>query len=419
MASVPKDWEDAPSTATPLSAAALEDQEARLAAWSAKAAKAIAAYGGIPCATRVSHMGGSPPLGQLSDGVLTTQTARLKSTATRDVCGIRLGFGNWNASGDGPNTVTVKAAVETSGGVIMPVFFNGASSAILNPGGLLVSDPVGIEFADGDQFWTRTNVTVASGEKWPIGLTTENYSGGPGEGATNSDATLSGTISTSFTGVFSPVLILGASPANPAPVIALLGDSVISGLSDQSSGGGSQGDQGFAIRALNSNFAYVTLGRGGERASQFVAPATSQARKRLLDGATHAIVNYGINDAVNNRTAVQIEGDLTTIYTWLTKRGITVYGTTITPKATSTDSFATVGNQTPIAQNAARVTVNNWIRTTPAPLAGYFETADTVESSRDSGKWAVGMVTVADGTHPNRAGHAAMAAVIDTSFFVV
>jgi lysophospholipase L1-like esterase len=83
-----------------------------------------------------------------------------------------------------------------------------------------------------------------------------------------------------------------------------------------------------------------------------------------------------------------------------------------------------------------RVQINDWIRArcpengsgvpqlagTPGAVAspflsGWFETADTVESARNSGKWkATGSASgyTADGVHPSQTGHAAMAAAIDT-----
>jgi lysophospholipase L1-like esterase len=51
------------------------------------------------------------------------------------------------------------------------------------------------------------------------------------------------------------------------------------------------------------------------------------------------------------------------------------------------------------------------------PLEGYFDTADEVESARNSGKWAASHT--GDGVHPNTTGHAAMATAIDTDLFVV
>lgn len=52
------------------------------------------------------------------------------------------------------------------------------------------------------------------------------------------------------------------------------------------------------------------------------------------------------------------------------------------------------------------------------PLTSFFEIADTVESSRNSGRWKAPGYT-ADGIHPSAVGHAAMAAGINTGLFIV
>jgi lysophospholipase L1-like esterase len=95
------------------------------------------------------------------------------------------------------------------------------------------------------------------------------------------------------------------------------------------------------------------------------------------------------------------------------KMGLPVFQNTITPSTTSTDSWATTGNQTPESSNAVRVQVNDWIRTVPSPLSGYFEIADLAETARNSGIWKAGYTS--DGLHPNATGHSALAAGIDVS----
>jgi hypothetical protein len=81
----------------------------------------------------------------------------------------------------------------------------------------------------------------------------------------------------------------------------------------------------------------------------------------------------------------------------------------VTPVSTSTNGWTTTAGQTTHGNNAQRVAFNNWLRDgapidgagaplavgatgTRAgqpghPLAGYFETADTMETARNSGIW--------------------------------
>jgi lysophospholipase L1-like esterase len=53
----------------------------------------------------------------------------------------------------------------------------------------------------------------------------------------------------------------------------------------------------------------------------------------------------------------------------------------------------------------------------PSAAERRFETADTVETTRNSGKWKSPGYT-ADGTHPSATGHAAMAGAVTTSVLV-
>ncbi len=96
----------------------------------------------------------------------------------------------------------------------------------------------------------------------------------------------------------------------------------------------------------------------------------------------------------------------------LAARGLKVYACTIPPHGvTSSDNYSTLVGQTTAFYEPNRVLVNDWIRTRPVPLAGYLELADTVESSRNSGLWAVNATAnwlTDDGTHPTALGHARM-----------
>jgi len=91
---------------------------------------------------------------------------------------------------------------------------------------------------------------------------------------------------------------------------------------------------------------------------------------------------------------------------WVVSQSQTVTGS---PTLTGASSYQTLATQTPVAQNAVRVAYNNIIRAgLPAPVSGYIESADQVESSRDSGLWKVNGIAYAytsDGVHGNAAGN--------------
>jgi hypothetical protein len=198
---------------------------------------------------------------------------------------------------------------------------------------------------------------------------------------------------------------------------------------------------GFAQRAvLAANLPYMNVAKPGEKATDIATTPTEFLKLRMVStmACTKVIEGYSRNDWANSRTLAQIQADKLTIWGWFYARNIPVYAWTSIPGTTSTDSWATVGNQTTVAGESVRLTLNAWIRdgapidaTTRAavvvgtssnvlrigaathPVAAYWELADTVESARDSGKWKASYT--ADGTHPNATGHAAMAAGVVTA----
>jgi hypothetical protein len=158
--------------------------------------------------------------------------------------------------------------------------------------------------------------------------------------------------------------------------------------------------------------------------------ATSHTQRMALLAAQpckYATEAYGINDLgiVLTRTFAQVQADRLTIWTALAAAGCLVYADTNAPYTTSTDGWATVGNQThglSSTQEGYRVSLNQWVRAgaplsptafTPVavtanalfagqpghPLAGVFDTDTLVSSAQDSGLWNAPNYT-ADGLHP-------------------
>lgn len=365
-----------------------------------------------------------------SNGTDVTAMTRSRYSLTRDVKQLRLGFVGWwwdQVSGvnleklnDGP--LTIRVALEING-IIIPLFFGGQRDGILEPGAVLLTDPVSAEAAAASTFFVRTYVT-SDGDRWNTN-TIVSHIARPGEGyetgASVTDKTLSGTVTTAETRGFGPSLILAEARAG-LPLVAAIGDSILYGQNDVTTTLGSTTDRGFIARAmLTGQVPYTKIGSGGDKTSGFKTWANSYNRRLLVPGATHAVVYIGINGLRQGDTAASVIADLTIIYQWLADLGIEVWACTIGPRSTSTDSWATTVNQTPDTYNANRVTVNEWIRTTPAPLTGYFDVADTIESARNSGIWKVNgsaFYYTTDGLHPSTRGHELMAPAIDTTVFV-
>lgn len=367
--------------------------------------------------THVPTRNGSP--NNLSDGVSTGITTQTVHTCQTAAAGLRLAYANYyNNNGvdaDGPNNITVKASLKLSDATFMPVFFNGRRSVVIEPGATVVSDPIPASYLKGNTIISRTFVSVGATEKYPLGITTD---ASLGSGVVSGDSVDSGAIGASATKGYAPWAVLGTPRyANgTSPRVLLLGDSRVAGYGDTS---GNKDAYGWARRAFDGQLVYLNVAVSGSTASSAQTLQGLRRRLALADACgtfTDVIVCYGVNDLTGGSTSAQVQTRLQACYDIFKDRGLRVWGATMAPVTTSTDTWATVGNQTPVASNANRITVNNWIRTTPTPLAGYFEFADAVESARDSGLWkATGSANgyTLDGTHESIGGYTAEAAVVN------
>lgn len=373
-------------------------------------------FGCAGIADKISNFGKSIGTAR-SNGTDTARTYRVKHRVLNDCFGIRLVYTNFNCDDTQVDAITVRAGLEVSS-TVWPVFFNGKRDVQIDVGGMAVSDPIPASVTQNTTVWSRTYVQVASaGLKWPLGAVATLTANG--EGNTTSDMSLSGTVPTVQAFAYSPFAIVAEQNIGARrPFVSIIGDSIAAGQNLTHTEAEPSGDYGFAMRALQvANIGYINASRAGDKASDWgVMGRYMQLRSAVPIGTTHAIVEFGINDITNGASLGTMQTRLGAVWAALTRLGIKVYQTTITPVSTSTDSWATTGNQTTHATNSVRTSVNDWIRTTPSPLSGYFEVADTVESARNSGIWKA--LYTADGTHPSLTGHNAAAAAVTTAVFV-
>ena len=375
--------------------------------------------------------GASPD--NLSDGVSTGITTQLFHTADIACSGIRFAFTNtYNVTGvetDGTNDISIKANIRMPGGLNFPVYFNGRRTAVCEPGAALLSDPVGISFKKGDTFYSRTYVSVTSGQKYPLGAKTNSAN----EGVGNGDLA-DGSVPTNATRGYGPIAVLG-TPATEtvSPIVLVQGDSITAGYGDYI---GTTDDYGFVSRAFDGVLSYLNLGLSSSSISGAITGTGSSRRSRIADLIVPdaALLLYGTNDAAGGDTVNTLRNNLIAWWLLHRRRGLKCYAGTLPPKTTSTDAWSTTENQTPDAGLATRQGINAWVRdgaplnadTLAAvavggagirigdaghPISACFDFADATESARNSGVWAPGYTS--DGTHPNQTGAAAMAAVID------
>lgn len=358
------------------------------------------------------------------------------------------GAGLYGTDVDFPADMVIKASVEVAG-TIYRLLFNGTDTVTIKPGARVTSDSLGVEVTAGTDIYVRTFITSSN---WYGN--TANFAGDGTDGGwtTTTDLTAPGSaaVGNSTHWQFGPMLITGIPASNKSIAVAIIGDSLSTGTGENatgmaaSSGWGSSNTVGggFIMRALtNASIAHVSIGHGGERAYLFTDFVNRFRRTTYIDGCTHLICEAGVNDVFGGRTLAQIQSSLLSIWNLSNQRGLRTWQTTITPNTTSTDSWATVGNQTTVnaGRETTRVQLNTWIRdgapivngaavatgTTTAiragapghPLKGYFEITDLVESARNSGLWKAAYT--ADGLHPVSTAHAAMAAGINTGLLTL
>jgi lysophospholipase L1-like esterase len=345
--------------------------------------------------------------------------------------GVEVFYQNFSGASVGLNDITVLGAVEKTGGTFYPVRFGGSRTAVVAPGGL-VRGLSAVDLAADEDFWVRSGVLVASGQKWYKGglgtfISGEGTNIGANDLAALLTATTSGTIPSTVTYAFRPAAIR-AMPSVRKPCVALIGDSIMEIPNDF------QVDMtgaGFGQRAFGAaKVPHFNLAVSSESYGSF--NGGERSRQQLIDllNPTHALIEYGTNDINGGSSLASLQASALALTTRLSGRGVSCRMTTITPRTGLTSPQATV-----------RASYNDWLRagapidpTTKAavavgtagallagvaghPMKGVFEMADAVEVSRNSNTWKTSYST--DGVHPEAVGHSAMLAVLDMNSFAL
>jgi hypothetical protein len=128
------------------------------------------------------------------------------------------------------------------------------------------------------------------------------------------------------------------------------------------------------------------MGIGSDKVQTFIANRTQEITL-ANNYCSDLISEYGINDIDGSRTGAQVMADIQNVRNQFPTKPF--FQTTLPPATNSTDSWATVANQTynTASTNTQRINFNNLVRGVFSGLSGYFEVADLVESGRDSGYW--------------------------------
>lgn len=370
----------------------------------------------------------------------TSRTWHYATTAGADP---RLSFNNARSYGPGLVPLVIGAAIEV-GGAIHPVTFGGQPRVTLQPGGSVTSDPVtGLSIPVGPLYIRTYQEVPTVNDKMPqapsLTVGTRNNEGA--SKAAGTDLTLVGSGDPSLmNGRTHTALSLHAVVAEGAkPAFASVADSIGEGYGDSYDWGDPVTAGYFARALVPNNLPYINYSRGGDQA-EFMTADRFDWWFEGLTTCTHAVCGIATNDIIKGRTAAQIQTDNIRLWKWIKSKGLTLVQHTCVPLTSSTDGWATVGNQTRQSTAPVLDAWNAWLRDGAPitsggvasatgssgagivragdqghPLAAILDLAATVETSLGSGIWGVGAgrLTI-DGIHPSPEGHALMAAPLAT-----
>jgi lysophospholipase L1-like esterase len=357
---------------------------------------------------------------------------RIGKYAAKD---FRIGYASFYVSGGEvalTNAATIEAALEVTSpvAVSVPAYFNGAKIPSLEAGApILISDVIGIDVPANGTFFSRMNWTIAAAAMQILSnasiLTGVSGSAGflspAGPSQTSATGALSSPAGGTGYGVHPPALILGI-PANPMVSVVGLGDSIMAGNNDTIDT--STGALAFFQRGLasvnGSQVPWHFIGVGG---LQMTAMRLTAWRNRSTwRYGTHFFSNLGSNDIASGQTVPQVQASYLELWA-AAKRTIGPYGRplqtaaqAIITRATSTDSWATLANQTNVAgfePGGKADQINAWLLTQVGGglLDAVIDYRTAVQDTA-SGKWLVNGAAnymTNDGVHPSPVGHAAAA----------
>jgi hypothetical protein len=331
----------------------------------------------------------------------------------------------WFLNGIGLTDLTASPTfikfVEYPQGVFYPVLYGGSAAAVLPAGGQISNDPLSsVVIAAGARFWEHTintsgitnvfgNITSPAFHT-SIGISSSayTYAGTPQHPAANGSPNS-----------FGASCITGTIKKAKARGFCIVGDSIAYGQGDQQSAG-VKGASGFIARGLDSRYPWTKITRGGMTAVQMAALSANARMVNFIAAtkASHMINQFGGGDLRDGTQYTAVLTAYQTIYGMFA--GKKRYQATITPRTASTDSWATVANQTALTDGTwvQEPTLNDVIRAGLANVDGYIETSDVSSTARNSRIWNAPPAWTVDGVHPLSygAGQLATGAILPYSF---
>lgn len=312
---------------------------------------------------------------------------------------LQIAYANWvvGASSEAlaGGVLTVEASIEYPAGTYTRVLWSGANSCAIGDGAAgALSDAVAVTIPRGAKFWVRTFASNPAGVPfyaWPTGVPASARLANEFAASGLTNKVMSGTITPSSSIAVYPALIVAQ---HTRPACFFIGDSIAAGYIDTQDD--ESLDLGTVARCVAPHFALTGAPFSGTTTAQFIANSTRR-RAMVMPYVTHVVSEYGTNDLVGSTASVVIPRLLQLPGLFPGKKMIQ---TTILPRSSSTDAWATVANQTAINLTEL-TTLNMTIRSGLAGFENHIDVCAAVESSIDSGKFRVDLgVPSSDGIHP-------------------
>jgi lysophospholipase L1-like esterase len=346
--------------------------------------------------------------------------ATLRQTVHLSIGGPRLRVRFSNAFGAGELSITAAAVARPAGGrpgvpAVMagssrPLTFGGRPSAVVPPGAHIVSDPVGLGTAAGDNL--TVTVHLSDGPRGEV-------TGHPGSRTTSYLCRGDRHAEPDLTGA-TPVeqwfLLSGIEVELPQPVPTLVavGDSITDGRGSTTDGNDRWTD---LLAARAPGVAVLNQGGGGNRVlADGIGPSVLARLDRdvlALGGADRMLLFAGVNDIGTAAATVadqkRVADDLLFAYEQVVLRahacGLTVYGATLTPLA-GMEGYDDPGG----LREATRQAVNERIRQGQI-FDGFVDFDAAVRDPSAPGRLAAACDT-GDHLHLTPAGFQALAAAV-------
>ena len=308
---------------------------------------------------------------------------RYASFARDNMSMFKVAWANWYGNEQTPggaNVTTITASIEYPAGTFTQMKFGGNATGTAPAGTTLLSDNITVAIPNGAQFWVRHFITNSFSLQYLPGYPNNALGDATTQGGT--DQTMGGTVLNTANILIPTLAIIGMTSKR---AVAVIGDSRQAGTGDDYQA--ANGSWGEMPTGLNQ-YAWIDLGLPSDQSAQYLSTA-GPLRAQLIGYCSDVVNAYGTNDLfVAAKTAAQLKTSQTAIAAlYPTKK---LWLTTIDPETSSTDSWATLGNQTVFGNEAARVTYNTDVRGGNVPgYLGYFDAAAVSESALNSGKWKV------------------------------